>query len=79
MKEKTILTKLTELAMSCQKNKVANTLKQIRSMPATPELEEFKEKMLTEHEYFMIDCKAILKAEKQYLKSIQSQNDPGAN
>ena len=70
MDAKTPLGKLTELIMHCQEKKVTGTLKQLEKLPTTPELEAFKKRMLQEHEYLMIDCKAILKAEKAYLQTL---------
>ena len=68
MGAKTTLGKLTELVIQCQEKHVKEALKTIEKLPSTPELEEFKKRMLQEHEYLMIDCNAILKAEKEYLK-----------
>ena len=67
MGAKTPIGKLAELAMRSQEKYVAKTLKQIENMPSTPELEEFKRRLLQEYEYLMIDCTAILEAEKKYL------------
>ncbi len=68
MKEKSTLTKFIELAMSCQVKRTEEILAQIEKLPLTPELIKFRVNLNTEHQLFMNDCRAILRAEKLYLE-----------
>jgi hypothetical protein len=72
MADKSIFTKLFELAMDCQTKEAKKVFEMINTMPDGAEKQKLMNDLRNSYNTFMNDCNNVLKAEKQYLK-IQSQ------
>ncbi len=71
MADKTILTKLFELAMDCQTKEAKKVFQMIKTMADGTEKQKLMNDLRNSYNRFMNDCNNVLEAEKQYLK-IQS-------
>jgi len=72
MADKSILTKLFDLAKDCQTQEAKKVFQMIKTMPDETEKQKLMNDLRNSYNRFMNDCNNILEAEKQYFK-IQSQ------
>jgi hypothetical protein len=69
MEEKSILRKMTELAMECQTAQTKEKYNLLVQLPVSPVSIVFIAQLREEYNDFMTDCTAILKAEEIYLQT----------